>query len=165
MTIVCKICNEKRAFRDSIVYDDYGICCFCLRYYENKNDRKKEKKFNDCDVYTLKLSQPKKKHYSLIEWGQAKAEGKVLVIEYDFSPQDTRWEKYDSKLFTYLMRDSKQSFSKLSKSMKESVLKYHPSARDAINKLDKSDQVDQSLFEQYKEYLKSYTINQEKLIK
>lgn len=143
MTVVCKTCNEKRSNNDCLVYDDYAICCFCLNYYQSHKGKKRPKKLEECDVFTLKLSSAKENHYALVEWGRAKEQGKLMVVIFDMTYQDKTWKKFSPELFKYLMNESKNSFKNASHKLRDSVIKYHKGM--GLNSYD-----------EYKDYLKSY---------
>jgi formylmethanofuran dehydrogenase subunit E len=118
MTVVCKTCNEKRAHRDALSYDDYSICDVCLTYYENKHGKKSSKSLKKCDVFTIRLSNLKKYHYALVEWGRAKEMGKVLVVVMDETSSE-----FSQKFLSYLAKESKESFKKHSKEMRNCIIK------------------------------------------
>lgn len=143
MTVVCKCCNEKRANRDAIIYDDYSVCAPYITFYENNNGKKKENLLRECDVFTLRIKSPQDIHYGFVEWGRAKELGKILVVIYDFTYLLEDWEMLHPNLFKYLMKESKQSFKTLSKEMKNEVIKRHPN----FSVTD---------FKEYKNYLASY---------
>lgn len=143
MTVVCKTCNEKRSNNDCLVYDDYAICCFCLNYYQSYKGKKRPKKLEECDVFTLKLSSAKENHYAFVEWGRAKEQGKLMVVIFDMTYQDKTWKKFSPDLFKYLMNESKNSFKNVSHKIKDAVIKNHKG-------------LNLTSFDEYKDYLKSY---------
>jgi len=149
MTVVCKCCNEKRSDSDVIMYYDYAVCLSCLNFYENSTGKKNSKSLKECDIFTLRIKNPNQLYYGLVEWGKAMELGKVLVIIYDFEYVVQDWNMFEKKLFKYLMKDSLKSFKKLSKVMKDNIMKKHK-------------QFEVQNFKQYKEYIKNYSYIQNK---
>lgn len=147
MTVICKTCSEKRSNNDCIVYPDYSVCDICLTYHQSNKKKTNYEKLENCDVYSLKLSNIKKNYYGFIEWGQAKEMGKFLVLVFDMNYNDRKWKKIPHTLLRDLMKESRQSFRNESKKIKNAVIKNHP-------------KLEISSFIEYKKYLKSYMPNE-----
>ena len=143
MTIVCKCCNEKRAHRDAIIYDDYSVCASCVTYYENSSGKKNNKALKNCDVFTLRLRNPLQLQDSLQEWSKAVELGKILVVVYDVEYVFQHWDSNKFEKLSSLMRESKKSFKELSKEMKDAIMRRHAN-------------FEVQNFKHYKEYLKRY---------
>ena len=73
---------------------------------------------NKCDIFTIRLSKLKKHHYALVEWGRAKEMGKVLVVVMDETSSE-----FPQKFLSYLAKESKESFKKHSKEMRNCIIK------------------------------------------
>ena len=143
MTIVCKCCNEKRAHRDAIIYDDYSVCASCVTYYENSIGRKNNKSLKKCDIYTLRVRNPLQLQDSLQEWSKAVELGKILVVVYDVEYVFHDWDSSNFEKLNSLMHESKKSFKGLSNEMKNAIMRRHAN-------------FEVQNFKHYKEYLKRY---------
>ena len=128
MTVVCQRCCEKRANDDCISKNDNSnfICYFCLRHYEPDQGKKRSKKLEKCDVFTLDLTKSvfgfQSHYYSFVEWGKAKEMKKVLVLirhPASYSYESCPWYKS-------LVTDSKKSFKDLSMHFRNNIIRMHP---------------------------------------
>lgn len=143
MTIVCKSCNEKRAHRDAVTYDDYSVCAPCITFYENSTGRKNKKSLKNCDVYTLRVRNPIQLQDSLEEWNKAIELDKFLVVVYDVEYVFHDWDSSNFEILNTLMHQSKKSFKGLSKEMKDAIMRRHTN-------------FEVQNFKHYKEYIKRY---------
>ncbi len=117
MTLVCSICCNKRSNIDCVS----NVCYFCLKCY-NSNNKKNSKKLNKSHIYSLILNNNQNMVYSFVEWGKAKEMGKILVLGFDTSFENSKHVKY-------LMQDSIHSFKHLSDNIKNYVLQSHPAIK------------------------------------
>ena len=143
MTVVCKCCNEKRAHRDAIIYDDYSVCASCITFYENNSGKRNTKALKKCDVFTLRVRNPLQLQESLIEWNKALELGKILVVVYDVEYVFHDWDSSNFEKLKFIMHQSKKSFKTLSKIMKDEIMQRHPNFE--VQK-----------FKHYKDYIKNY---------
>ena len=150
MTVVCRTCCEKRANSDVILYSDYAICAHCVRYYENVDDNNKRKRLNECDVYIFNVSEVTNVSGRLIEWGKASALEKILLIRYD---SDLSF--FSKRLFKTLLNDSKRSFRRISKHMRDAIISNHYAGEPLTLRT----------YKEYKKYLENYDVkDKEELI-
>ena len=120
MTVVCRTCCEKRANSDVILYSDYAICAHCVKYYENVDEKNKRKRLKECDVYIFNASEVTDVSGRLIEWGKACALDKILLVRYD---SDSTF--FSKRLFKTLVNDSRRSFRRISKHMRDAIISNH----------------------------------------